>query len=83
MRTPHDEDMARRYVQVSASAPAELGTLTVQSAAGTAVGATKLTVTPALTSGNSYKYKVSMKRLQLKLDRMFVFGSLGTVSQIS
>lgn len=59
MRTPHDEDMARRYVQVSASAPAELETLTVQSAAGTAVGATKLTVTPALTSGNSYKYKVS------------------------
>ena len=59
MRTPHDEDMARRYVQVSASAPAELGTLTVQSAAGTAAGATKLTVTPALTSGNSYKYKVS------------------------
>lgn len=59
MRTPHDEDMARRYVQVSASAPAELGTLTVQSAAGTAVGATKLTVTPTLTSGNSYKYKVS------------------------
>jgi hypothetical protein len=59
MRTPHDEDMARRYVQVSASAPAELGTITVQSAAGTAVGATKLTVTPALTSGNSYKYKVS------------------------
>lgn len=59
MRTPHDEDMARRYVQVSASVPAELGTLTVQSAAGTAVGTTKLTVTPALTSGNSYKYKVS------------------------
>lgn len=59
MRTPHDEDMARRYVQVSASAPAELGTLTVQSAAGTAMGTTKLTVTPALTSGNSYKYKVS------------------------
>lgn len=59
MRTPHDEDMARRYVQVSASTPAELEALTVQSAAGTAVGATKLTVTPALTSGNSYKYKVS------------------------
>lgn len=59
MRAPHDEDMARRYVQVSASAPAELEALTVQSAAGTAVGATKLTVTPALTSGNSYKYKVS------------------------
>ena len=59
MRTPHDEDMARRYVQVSASTPAEFEVLTVQSAAGTAVGATKLTVTPALTSGNSYKYKVS------------------------
>lgn len=59
MRNPHDEDMARRYVQVSASTPAELEALTVQSAAGTAVGATKLTVTPALTSGNSYKYKVS------------------------
>ena len=59
MRNPHDEDMARRYVQVSASTPAELEALTVQSAAGTAVGATKLTVTPALTSGKSYKYKVS------------------------
>lgn len=66
MRTPHDEDMARRYVQVSASAPAELGTLTVQSAAGTAVGATKLTVTPALTSGNSYKYKVSDEETKIE-----------------
>lgn len=66
MRTPHDEDMARRYVQVSASAPAELGTLTVQSAAGTAVGATKLTVTPALTSGNSYKYKVSDEETEVE-----------------
>lgn len=36
-----------------------LGTLTVTSAAGTNVGDTKLTVTPALTSGNSYKYKVA------------------------
>lgn len=36
-----------------------LGALTVTSAAGTNVGDTKLTVTPALTSGNSYKYKVA------------------------
>ena len=35
-----------------------LGTLTVQSAAGTEIGDTKLTVTPELTGGNSYKYKV-------------------------
>lgn len=34
-----------------------LGTLTVSSAAGTASGTTKLTVTPAKISGNSYKYK--------------------------
>lgn len=36
-----------------------LGALTVTSAAGTNVGDTKLTATPALTSGNSYKYKVA------------------------
>lgn len=35
-----------------------LGTLTVTSAAGTNTGTTKLTVSPAKTSGNSYKYKV-------------------------
>lgn len=34
-----------------------LGTLTVTSAAGTASGTTKLTVTPANASGNQYKYK--------------------------
>lgn len=34
-----------------------LGTLTVTSAAGTASGTTKLTVTPAKASGNSYKVK--------------------------
>lgn len=58
-RMPHDNDMARRFVQVSVSTPAELGTLTVQSAAGSTVGTTKLTISPELTSGNSYKYKVS------------------------
>ncbi len=36
----------------------QLGTLTVTSAAGTTSGTTKLTVSPAKTSGNSYKYKV-------------------------
>lgn len=33
--------------------------LTVNSVAGTASGDTKITVSPALTSGNSYKYKVA------------------------
>lgn len=36
-----------------------LGTLTVTSAAGTDSGTTKLTVTPAKASGNSYKYKAA------------------------
>lgn len=35
-----------------------LGTLTVNSASGTSTGNTKITVTPALGSGNSYKYKI-------------------------
>lgn len=35
-----------------------LGTLTVNSIAGTATGDTKVTVSPAKASGNSYKYKV-------------------------
>lgn len=36
-----------------------LGTLTVSSSAGTTTGKTKLTVTPTLTVGNSYKYKTA------------------------
>lgn len=36
-----------------------LGTLTVTSAAGTNSGTTKITVTPAKGTGNSYKYKVA------------------------
>lgn len=35
-----------------------LGTLTVNSAAGTAVGDTRVTVTPTKGDGNSYKYKI-------------------------
>lgn len=45
------------YVKKNSSG--ELGTLTVTSAAGTNSGDTKLTVTPAKASGNSYKYKVA------------------------
>lgn len=36
----------------------QLGALTVNSAAGTAVGDTKVTVTPTKGDGNSYKYKI-------------------------
>ena len=36
-----------------------LGTLTVNSVAGTASGDTKVTVTPAKSSGNLYKYKIA------------------------
>lgn len=56
---PTDKDMARRVFQVTADTPAELGELTVQSVAGTAVGDTKVTVTPAKGEGNNYKYKVA------------------------
>ncbi len=45
------------YVQDGASE--ELVNLTVTSQAGTETGKTKITVTPSLTSGNSYKYKVA------------------------
>ena len=37
----------------------ELGTLNVQSVAGTTVGNTKITVTPTIEKGHSYKYKVA------------------------
>lgn len=59
---PTDNDMARRVFQVSGSGgdvpPSELGELNITSAAGTNVGDTKISVSPALISGNSYKYKV-------------------------
>lgn len=45
-------------VTVVDSSAGTLGTLTVTSAAGTASGTTKLTVSPAKASGNSYKVKV-------------------------
>ena len=40
-------------------AESKLGKLTVQSAAGTEKGDTKITVTPSKTGGNTYKYKIS------------------------
>ncbi len=59
---PTDKDMARRVFAVSSDASGEVvGTLeelTVTSTAGSAAGDTKITVSPALTSSNSYKYKV-------------------------
>lgn len=57
---PTDNDMARRVFAVTGESgtPAELGELTVTSSAGAATGDTKITVSPALTNGNIYKYKV-------------------------
>lgn len=57
---PTDNDMARRVFQVSGNTntPGELGELTITSAAGTATGDTKLSVTPAMETGNVYKYKI-------------------------
>ena len=45
------------FVKLEAGA-SQLGTLTVASAAGTAVGDTKITITEPKGVGNSYKYKV-------------------------
>ncbi|MBR1852657.1 MAG: DUF5309 family protein [Lachnospiraceae bacterium] len=63
---PTDKDMARRVFTVPATASDETDTnsstleeLSIDSAAGTDEGDIKVTVTPALTSGNSYKYKVA------------------------
>lgn len=56
-------DVAFMIVKDAAFAKLEsssrLGTLTVNSAAGTAAGDTEVTVSPAKAEGNSYKYKVA------------------------
>ena len=61
-KLPKNSDLARKVFQITSadiSGEAELGTLTVASAASlTTVGKTKITVTPEKTGGNSYKYKV-------------------------
>lgn len=46
-------------VQIIGGESGSLGELTVSSAAGTNAGDTAITVSPGLTSGNSYKYKVA------------------------
>lgn len=46
-----------------------VGTLTVTSAAGTDSGDTKITVSPAKGSGNSYKYKVSENPVSVVLNQ--------------
>ena len=51
-----------------------LGTLTVTSAAGSTTGATKISVTPALTSGNSYKYKVAANPTMPVFDQLISQG---------
>lgn len=48
---------------------ATIGTLTVTSVAGTETGTTKITVTPALTSGNSYKYKLGASAVAITLNQ--------------
>lgn len=42
--------------------------MTVNSEAGTEVGDAKITVTPALTSGNVYKYKIGTEATPVTLD---------------
>lgn len=63
-------DVAFMIVKDEAFAKLEAGEsklekLTVVSAAGTASGKTKLTVTPAKTDTNTYKYKVSEEEIQV------------------
>lgn len=59
---PTDKDMARKIVAVSSNTTdtttGTLEELTVTSIAGAASGDTAISVSPTLTSGNSYKYKV-------------------------
>lgn len=56
---PTDKDMARRVFAVPATDTVDaLEELVVASVAGTEVGDTKITVSPELTGGNAYKYKV-------------------------
>lgn len=63
MSTPMDteadaEAAIKQVLNIQDAGEPTLGTLTVTSAAGTASGTTNVTVTPALTYGNSYVYQV-------------------------
>lgn len=63
-------DVAFMIVKDTAFAKLEsasrLGTLTVTSAAGTATGDTKVTISPAKGEGNTYKYKVAEAAVEVK-----------------
>ena len=63
-------DVAFMIVKDNAFAKLEtsskLGTLTVTSAAGTAAGDTKVTISPEKGEGNSYKYKVADAEVEVK-----------------
>lgn len=53
---------------------AGLGDLTVTSVAGTTTGKTKITVAPAVTSGNNYKYKVAANQTMPEFDAVCSTG---------
>lgn len=53
------EELADKYIRTKLNMPIEdIGALAVASSAGTATGTTKITVTPAVTEGNHYMYRV-------------------------
>lgn len=53
------EELADKYIRTKLNMPIEdIGAIAVASSAGTAVGSTKITVTPAVTEGNHYMYMV-------------------------
>ncbi len=47
----------------------ELAELTVTSVGGTEAGDTKITVTPAITEGNKYKYKIADAEISVTYDQ--------------
>ncbi|MDB7083039.1 hypothetical protein PM738_04425 [Erysipelatoclostridium ramosum] len=51
--------VTKRQTLLRKTVQSQLGELTIESVAGTETGATKLTVTPALGEGNSYKIKMA------------------------
>ena len=53
---------------------AKLGELTVTSTEGSTSGKTKISVTPALTSGNSYKYKAAANPTMPEYDNVCTSG---------
>lgn len=49
----------RKFIPADEATAGDIGSLAVANTAGTATGKTKIAVAPALTSGNSYKYKAA------------------------